>query len=230
MLLGTLGYLYLGRNVAVYKDNFFVMTASVTVIAATAYLAMALGMGRMTLNGEEVLFARYVDWLLTTPILLALLGMIANAKKEVIATLVGLDVYMVATGFLGAVAEPLWQTAVWWAVSMFSFIALLYILLGVLSKGADGDGTVASVYTKLRNLTVVMWSLYPVVWIAGGNGFGVLSPTVEVSAFVVLDVLAKVVFGFVLLNSHESLRIHSFYGDRSVRTERRSGTPGEPAD
>lgn len=225
MLLGTLVYLYMGRNVGVTNDVFFLMAMSVTVIAATAYLTMALGMGRVTIRGDEVLVARYADWMLTTPLLLALLGMVANASRSTIATLIGLDVYMIATGFLAVLAEPLWQTLVWWGVSTLAFIVLLYILIRVLSKGAgEQPEGVVNVYRRLRNLTVVLWSFYPIIWLAGGHGFALLPSNVELVSFVVLDVLAKVVFGLILLRSHDTVKVHSFY---SQGRERRQTSVGD---
>lgn len=218
MMFGTLMYLWLGRNVAIYKDRFFTMTMAITVIASTAYLAMALGIGRITLNGEEVFIARYADWVLTTPLIVALLGIIANASRETIAALIGLDIYMIVTGALAVISEPLWQTLIWWTLSTVAFVALLYLLLGTLSKGAsEQPDDVVGVYKTLRNLTVVVWSLYPIIWIVGGQGFGIIPPNVELISFVALDVTAKVVFGFVLLRSHETVRIQSFYGSRRQR-------------
>lgn len=228
MLVGTLVHLYLGRNVAVYQDRFFVMATAITLIAGTAYLAMALGMGRVTVNGEEIFVIRYLDWLLTTPLILVLLGILANANRSTITSLIGLDVYMIVTGALGAVAGPLWQALLWWTISTVAFLILLYLLLGVLSRGAsEQPDDLVGIYKRLRNLTVVLWSIYPVIWIAGTHGFGVLPTTVESVSFVVLDVLAKVVFGFILLSSHETIRVQSFY----VSSRERESSPGQaPAD
>ena len=230
MFLATFVYIYMGRNVKIHNDTFFIRTMAVTTIAATAYLAMVLGMGRVTVAGEEVLVARYADWILTTPILLSLLGILANANRSTIATLVGADVYMIATGFLAVVAEPFWQTLVWWGVSTLAFVVLLYLLMGVLSKGAEEQpDEVTGVYRRLRNLTIVLWSMYPVVWIAGGQGFGVLPANVEVVSFVVLDVLAKVAFGFILLRSHDTIKIRSFYAGGKREEKSASGSGGQPS-
>ncbi|MFC7135550.1 bacteriorhodopsin [Halobaculum litoreum] len=46
-------------------------------------------------------------------------------------------------------------------------------------------------------MTVVLWALYPVVWLLGPAGVGVLLPATEVLVFVYLDVVAKA--GFVVL-------------------------------
>jgi bacteriorhodopsin len=220
MILGTLAYLWLGRNVAVYEQNFFIMAISVTVIAATAYLAMALGMGRITVGGQEVLVARYIDWLLTTPLIIALLGILANANRSLIATLVGVDIYMIGTAFLGTLSSSLFVSLVWLGVGTVAYLVFLYLLLGALSEAAaEMPDDVSGMYTTLRNLTIVMWSIYPVVWLLGGNAFGILPPVAEEASFVTLDVLSKVVFGYILLSSHETLRVYDFYG-----AERRRAT------
>jgi bacteriorhodopsin len=47
---------------------------------------------------------------------------------------------------------------------------------------------------------------YPVVWILGTEGtLGILPLYYETAAFMVLDLVAKVGFGFVLLRSHSVL-------------------------
>ena len=221
MILGTLAYFWLGRSVAVYEDRFFIIAISVTVIAATAYLAMALGMGRVQIAGKEVMVARYVDWILTTPLIIALLGILAKASKELIVTLIGVDLYMIGAGFLGVVAEPLWQSVLWWGIGCVAYLLFLYLFLGAVSKAAkEQPEDVAGIYTTLRNLTLVLWTLYPLVWITGANGVDVLPMFVEEGAIVGLDILSKVVFGYILLSSHETLRVYDFYGEG-----RREGTP-----
>ncbi len=213
MLAGTLAYFWLGRNVAVYEQNFFIMAISVTVIAATAYLAMAMGMGRITVGGEEIMLARYIDWLLTTPLIIALLGILANANRSLIATLIGVDLYMIFASMLGAISSSTFVTLVWFGLGTVAYLVFLYLLLGALSSAADEmPGDVSGMFTTLRNLTVVLWSIYPVVWILSASGFGVLPPVGSEVGFVALDVVSKVVFGYVLLSSHETLRVHSFYG------------------
>ncbi len=54
-------------------------------------------------------------------------------------------------------------------------------------------------------LTIVLWSLYPIVWLLGTEGFAVASSTVEVFLFLILDILAKIGFGFLLLTNREAL-------------------------
>ena len=60
-------------------------------------------------------------------------------------------------------------------------------------------------FRTLALLTIVLWSLYPIVWLLGTEGFIVASSTVEVCLFLILDVLAKTGFGFLLLKNREAL-------------------------
>nr|prf bacteriorhodopsin C term fragment [Halobacterium salinarum] len=55
---------------------------------------------------------------------------------------------------------------------------------------------VASTFKVLRN-----WSAYPVVWLIGSEGAGIVPLNIETALFMVLDVSAKVGFGLILLRS-----------------------------
>jgi bacteriorhodopsin len=46
---------------------------------------------------------------------------------------------------------------------------------------------------------VVLWLAYPVLWLIGTEGLGLLPLFWETAAFMVLDLTAKVGFGFILL-------------------------------
>jgi len=55
-------------------------------------------------------------------------------------------------------------------------------------------------------MLIVLWLAYPVVWILGTEGTIEFIPLyVETAAFMVLDLTAKVGFGYVLLRSHNVL-------------------------
>jgi bacteriorhodopsin len=61
-------------------------------------------------------------------------------------------------------------------------------------------------FGRLRNLTIALWLLSPVVWILGTEGtIGVIPLYWETAAFMVLDLSAKVGFGFLLLRSRSVL-------------------------
>ena len=213
MALGTVAFVVMGRDVSDGRRRFYTITALVSGIATAAYLSMFLGFGVAEVRIPEgvvlrIYWMRYVDWLLTTPLLLLDLALLAGADRNTIVSLVGLDVAMVVVGAAAAMA-PVGQTPrlALWAVSSLFFVTLLYVLANQLSRQAARKSVeVASLFSTLRNLVIVLWTAYPIVWVFGTeSAIGVIPLGVETAAFAALDLSAKVGFGFVLLRSHETL-------------------------
>ncbi len=71
--------------------------------------------------------------------------------------------------------------------------------------GKAGASAVVRVFNTLAGLTIVLWAFYPVVFLLGSEGFGAVGLTTEIFIFMVLDLLAKVGFGFLLLTSRDAL-------------------------
>ena len=198
------------------RQEFYIVTIFITAIAFVNYLAMALGFGLTTntLGGEEVpiYWARYTDWLFTTPLLLIDLGLLVGASREELSSLVGLDVLMIATGAVatlsagpGVLTEGA-RRIVWWGISTGFLLVLLYMLYGSLDEKASRlSGDAASTFSTLRTLIVVVWLVYPVWWILGTEGLRIVPLYVETAGFMVLDLVAKVGFGIILLSSRDVL-------------------------
>ena len=198
------------------RQEFYIVTIFITAIAFVNYLAMALGFGLTTimLGGEEVpiYWARYTDWLFTTPLLLLDLALLAGASRNTIYSLVGLDVLMIGTGAIatlstsGVFLGPVGNRLIWWGVSTGLLVVLLYFLYGELADEARKlSADAQSTFNTLRNLIVFVWLVYPVWWILGTEGLGMISLYTETAGFMVLDLVAKVGFGIILLSSREVL-------------------------
>lgn len=240
--IGTVGMLvgmlyFIGKGWGEENERmqeFFIVTIFIAAIAFINYLAMALGYGvtEVMVNGETrvIYWARYTDWFFTTPLLLIDLGLLAGATRNELATLVGLDAAMIGTGALatltgdgagaiGALSTGA-QRLVWWGVSTAFMLVLLYLLFGGLTRKAERlGGKATSKFKTLRNLIVVVWAVYPVWWLIGTEGLGVLpSLGVETAGFAVLDLTAKIGFGIILLSSREAL------------DQAGAAAPTEPAD
>jgi bacteriorhodopsin len=226
MALGTLYFVAQGWNVRdPVQQEYYIVTIFVPAIAAASYFSMATGFGVIHIpapagfaesavtmvDGQRVVtiyWARYADWLFTTPLLLVDLALLAGADRNTTATLVGLDVFMILTGLAGALSrEGQAIRIVWWAISTGALLVLLYFLLGTLSEQAAARSAAAGeLFDRLRNLTLVLWAVYPVLWLLGTeSGIGAIPLGVETAAFAALDLAAKVGFGFLLLRSREVL-------------------------
>ncbi|MFC7072219.1 bacteriorhodopsin [Halovenus rubra] len=238
MFLGMLYFIIRGWNVNdSRREKFYIATIMITAIAFVNYLSMATGFGliEITYEGETyaIYWARYTDWLITTPLLLYDLALLAGADRNTIGTLIGLDVLMIGTGAIATLAtaplldEVVANRLVWWGVSTGLLLVLLYFLFTSLTERVkDLPASTQSTFSTLRNLILVLWLVYPVWWLVGTEGVGVLPGPedglyFETAGFMVLDLAAKVGFGIILLRSHQVL---------DAVKERTTSTTGETGD
>lgn len=233
MFLGMLYFIAKGWNVEESRrKKFYIATITIAAVAFVNYLAMAVGFGviEIMIDGEarRIYWARYTDWLITTPLLLYDLALLAGADRNTIATLVSLDVLMIGTGAIATLttAEVLGSAdanrLVWWGVSTALLLVLLYFLFSAFSeKLRELPEDTQSTFSVLRSMVVVLWLVYPIWWLVGTEGLGVLPGAedglfVETAGFMVLDLSAKIGFGIILLRSHEVLdaaRSHTGMGE-----------------
>jgi bacteriorhodopsin len=206
--LGTLYFLIRGAGVDDARARrFYAVTTLIPAIAFASYLAMLLGFGvsEVTMQGRgtvEIYWARYADWLFTTPLLLVDLGLLAGVDRETLFGAVAADAFMIVTGLVAALSRVQTYRYVWWGVSAFAFLLVAYFLLVTLTDAArERTAEIESTFRTLRSLTLGLWTIYPLWWLAGTEGAGLLPISVETLGFAVLDVLAKVGFGLLLLRS-----------------------------
>ncbi|ACV10502.1 rhodopsin [Halorhabdus utahensis DSM 12940] len=228
MFLGMLYFIATGWNVRdSRRKKFYVVTTFIAAIAFVNYLAMATGFGKLPIEvienilgtefgsgvPEEIYWPRYTDWILTTPLLLYDIALLAGADRNTISTLVGLDVLMILTGVVatltftgGAGLEVEGARILWWGVSTGFLLVLLYFLFSTLTaKANELSADTQRTFKLLRNMIAVLWLVYPVWWIIGTEGLGAIGIGPETAGFAVLDVTAKVIFGIILLRSHDVL-------------------------
>ena len=185
----------------------------VPFIAATAYLAMTLGIGRLDMGDGETLFlARYADWVVTTPILLT--GLIVTGLHEhprhstYILPAVVLDALMIITGLLAAISSNEAEKWFWFAWSCVAFLGVIWLLLGPVMKATrELGGKMTDIYKANMTFLLLVWLIYPVEWFLGPQGIGAFGTAGDAWAILVLDVTAKVVYGFVATARFKSLSL-----------------------
>ncbi|MFB6126822.1 MAG: bacteriorhodopsin [Halolamina sp.] len=219
MLLGTLFFVAKGWGEEDENwQEFYIVTIMITTIAFVNYLAMALGFGLTTVEfgGESnpIYWARYTDWLFTTPLLIIDLALLAGASRNDIAALVGLDALMIGTGAIATLTSSFPDAAisagarrfVWWGVSTGLLLVLLYMLYDTLGdRAASLSGEARSTFNTMRTLLLVIWLVYPVWWLVGSEGLQFIGLYVETAGFMVLDITAKVGFGYILLSKRDAI-------------------------
>ncbi|HEY9622366.1 MAG TPA: bacteriorhodopsin [Crinalium sp.] len=192
----------------------------ITLWAAAMYLSMALGETVLfDFKGQQTLFwGRYVDWIITTPLLLMDLGTIAGARPKLVAGVMAADVFMIITGAI-ATLESSPNNYLWYIISCGAFLAILGALFTEFAATArHRNGKINRLFLGLRNILVVLWFVYPIVWILGAEGFRVLSTEVETACYAILDLCAKVGYGFVLTSTSQDVLALASNSDRIIET------------
>jgi len=196
---------------------FHYITAGITLVAAIAYFSMASNLGftpiavefprsdhRVRGRYREIFYVRYIDWFITTPLLLLDLLLTAAMPWPTLLWVILVDWVMIVTGLVGALVRSRYK----WGYFAFGCAALFYIIyqLGWQARrhAAARGNDVGRTFLMCGTLTLVLWLLYPVAWgvCEGGN---YIAPDSEAVFYGVLDILAKPVFGALLLFGHRNI-------------------------
>jgi bacteriorhodopsin len=208
MLLGMVYFMSKGWDVQdPQEEEFYVITILIAGIAAASYLSMFFGFGLTEvelIDGRvlDIYWARYADWLFTTPLLLLDIGLLAGASNRDIATLIAVDAFMIVTGLAATLMKiPIARYAFWTISTIAMLFVLYYLVVAVGEAAAEADEDTQSTFGVLRNLILVAWAVYPVAWLVGTEGLGLVGLFGETLLFMILDLSAKIGFGFILLRS-----------------------------
>jgi sensory rhodopsin len=211
--------------------DYYVVLTFIAFIASLSYVALATGVGILEVEGgANIHIARYVDWIITTPLILLLFALLANASIKEWSVVAALDVLMIMTGAVGSFDTGATKY-IWFVASCGMMFFLFYYLFGRVTKAAkDERPAIRSLFALLRNYIAAIWIAYPVVWVLAPTGEGILTPLGADIAFMILDVITKVGIGVIVIYSGEALRDLAERG--SQRRTRKSRTPGgaEPGD
>ena len=220
MLAGGLLILTTGKRRTQDEGLHTVLHGIVPIIAACSYLAMATGQELVTLPTVQAVlagqptptrvfyFARYIDWTFTTPLLLVSLGMTAMRhgpkRHGAIVGAVLADVMMIITAFAFAFGASLvdWTKWTWFIVSCPAFLGVYYAIWKLqMEANAIQRDDVQATYRRHASILSVVWLIYPIILAVVPDGLNVVSDATSVLVIAVVDVIAKVVYGYMSVKS-----------------------------
>lgn len=217
MILGSIAF---GLKAAGQRHRegmeFSMVSFFITLWAATMYLSMILSETVLfDFKGQHILFwGRYLDWVITTPLLLLDLGIISGVRPKLILGVIGADIFMIVTGFI-ATLEGAPTNYLWYTISCGAFLAILGALFTEFSDTARlRDGKVKQLFLRLRNILTVLWFGYPIVWLLGTEGLQTINVGFETACYAILDLCAKVGFGLVLVSAGRDVLSEASSGER----------------
>ncbi|TKA64178.1 hypothetical protein B0A55_12315 [Friedmanniomyces simplex] len=217
MVCATFTFMGLAATKPRQHRIFHYITAAITLVASIAYFSMGSNLGWTPIDVEflranpkvhgvnrEIFYVRYIDWFITTPLLLMDLLLTAAMPWPTVLYIILIDEVMIVTGLVGALVKSSYK----WGYFVFGCAALAYIvwvLVWEARKHANSMGPdVGKTFLYCGSLTAFLWILYPIAWglCEGGN---VIAPDSEAVFYGVLDLFAKPVFGALLIWGHRGI-------------------------
>jgi sensory rhodopsin len=180
----------------------------ITFIAAVHYYYMR---GYNLSTGDSPTFFRYVDWILTVPLMCVEFYLItrkAGAKIALLWKLIIASVIMLVTGYFGETIDR-GHSVLWGVISGAAYFYIVYLIwFGEVSKLAQTAGpAVAKATRTLAWFVLVGWAIYPLGYILGTPGglFGiqlVADPAAAAHSmdivYNIADAINKIGFGLVI--------------------------------
>lgn len=217
MTVATFAFIGLSLTKPRQDRIFHYITAGVTMVAAIAYFTMGSHLGFTPIDVEfersnpkvagvnrEIYYVRYIDWFITTPLLLMDLMLTAAMPWPTTAWVILIDEVMIVTGLVGALVSSSYK----WGYFVFGCAALVwlvYVLVWEARKHAYGVSSDAGkAFMYCGSLTAFLWTLYPIAW-GVSEGGNVIPPDSEAIFYGILDILAKPGFGALLMWGHRNI-------------------------
>lgn len=202
--VAIVGYLYASLDGSDERSTLVAM-ALIPGFAGISYVAMAFGIGTVTIGETTLVGFRYLDWLVTTPLLVGFVGYAAGASRRAILGVMAADALMILAGVGAVAADGTLKWVLFGASSLFhvSLFAYLYI---VFPRSVPDDPQRIGLFSLLKNHIGLLWIAYPLVWLAGPEGLGIATYIGVSLTYAFLDLLAKVPY------------VYFFYARRQVFT------------
>ena len=178
-----------------------VVSGLVTLVAAVHYFYMR---DVWIATGDTPTVYRYIDWLITVPLLMIEFYLVLRAITAVsggvfwrltIGTLI-----MLVGGYLGEVGYI--NATVGFIIGMAGWAYILYeIFAGEAGKVAanDAPASVKSAYSTMRWIVTIGWAIYPLGYFFGYMMDGASMESLNI-IYNLADVLNKIAFGVIIWN------------------------------
>ena len=193
-------FLETARVKAKWKTS-LVVSGLVTLVAAVHYFYMR---DVWVATGETPTVYRYIDWLITVPLLMIefylILRAITNVSGGVFWRLTVGTMIMLVGGYAGEAGYI--NATLGFVIGMAGWAYILYeIFAGEAGKVAANDApeSVKSAYSTMRWIVTIGWAIYPL-----GYFFGYMNGAASVESLNIIynlaDVLNKIAFGVIIWN------------------------------
>ena len=167
MLAATMFFFSAMNLVADKWKTSMLVSALITGIAALHYYYMR----NAAMEGNITTAYRYVDWILTVPLMCVefyLILKVAGATKKLLWTLIGASVVMLVTGYFGE-AVYVESAAMWGLISGLAYFYIVYLIMFGEAKAlaTKAGGNVLNAHNMLCKFVLIGWAIYPLGYMIG---------------------------------------------------------------
>ncbi|MCF8268926.1 MAG: bacteriorhodopsin [Crocinitomicaceae bacterium] len=208
MMAASVFFFFELNNVPQKWRTSVLVSGLITFIAAVHYYYMR---SYNLETGESPTFFRYVDWILTVPLMCVEFYLItkkAGAKASLLWKLIFASVVMLITGYFGETMDRA-HSVLWGVISGAAYFYIAYLIwFGEVASLAQTAGpSVAKATRILAWFVLVGWAIYPLGYILGTPGglFGMTFVSDPKDAAVAMDIvyniadaINKIGFGLVI--------------------------------
>ena len=199
MLASTAFFFLEAGNVAPAWRTSIIVSGLVTGIAFVHYLYMR---DVWVMTGESPTVYRYIDWLITVPLLMIefylVLAAVGKANSGIFWRLLIGTVVMLVGGYLGEAGYI--NATLGFVIGMAGWFYILYeVFSGEAGKAAakSGNKALVTAFGAMRMIVTVGWAIYPLGYVFGYLTGGVDADSLNV-IYNIADLLNKTAFGLII--------------------------------
>jgi len=165
------------------------MCFTISSFASVAYSAM------ICFDNDMI---RYIEWALTTPVELVILGSMSDIDPINIYMMCLFDILMITTGALGNYAGSIIMTCVYMIMSTICIMPILYFLFIEMDYSAMPNIQHQKRALWVTRFLMTTWIMYPIVWAIQVFGL-TYNRIVIMIMYSFLDMLSKFIFVIMIL-------------------------------
>lgn len=152
---------------------------------------------------------RYIDWIITTPLILITVGLMLQIQERKVALLwivVVADIAMILFGYFGELfanqGDKEFEAWTMFGLGCLAYIVLLYIILQFFGEAAEEKvSPVKRSFKFMAGFIAIGWTIYPLGFMLGLVSDAEGAKLVRELVYNIADVINKVGLGLVVLSA-----------------------------
>jgi bacteriorhodopsin len=215
-VMGGAFIFFLAASNRISRDHRASMYVSAVIVAIAGYhyfrIFGSFGHATTMLEGggyefQAALFNdayRYVDWIITVPLLMVELVLVLDfddsTRRKFIGKMTIAAFLMIALGYPGEIATAQSSILLWGTLSTIPFVYLLYVIWSELGDAIEQESERVQILMRNTRLLILFtWGVYPIAYLAPVMGLeGATAMTTLQVGYCIADMAAKAGYGVMI--------------------------------